>query len=162
MSVVSIGFSACGQAQEKPATVAVESKITKNKPVETDLQLKLTPADWNALTKAEYDVIVNKGTERPFTGEYASSKAVGNYLCKRCNQTLFTSESKFNSGTGWPSFDAMIADHVLVVKDANGMRSEIVCSNCKGHLGHVFYGESFTDKSTRHCVNSLSLHFVEK
>ncbi len=168
IAVLTFGFTACSQTQKeikKSKATNTESQA-KEKPNEKilnpSLKLRLTPADWNELTAAEARIIVNKGTEPPFSGIYVNNKEAGTYLCKRCNQTLFTSESKFKSGTGWPSFDDMIEDHVEVVTDKDGMRSEIICSNCKGHLGHVFYGEGFTDKSTRHCVNSLSLNFVKK
>jgi methionine-R-sulfoxide reductase len=124
----------------------------------------LVPTDstgWNKLTKEEARVIVYKGTEYPGTGEYVDNHKKGIYNCKRCNVALFDSESKFDSGTGWPSFDSFIGESVEVVLDTDGFREEIVCRNCKGHLGHVFYNEGFTKKQTRHCVNSISLKFVQ-
>lgn len=136
-----------------------------NKPINSTTDLvQQTPQDssWNKLTKEEENVIVYKGTERPWTGEYVKSHAVGTYHCKRCDAALFASDSKFESGTGWPSFDDFIDSSVELVEDADGFREEIVCANCKGHLGHVFYKEGFTDKETRHCVNSVSLSFVPK
>jgi peptide methionine sulfoxide reductase msrA/msrB len=111
------------------------------------------------LTKAEYEVIVNKGTERPFSGLYTDNKQDGTYLCKVCKTPLFTSNAKFDSGSGWPSFDDMIEKNVATHLDADGRREEIVCGTCGAHLGHVFHGERFTAKQTRHCVNSLSLDF---
>ncbi len=117
---------------------------------------------WRNLTKEEADVIVNKGTEYPGTGKYVDFKKDGIYHCKRCNTPLFKSEIKFKSGTGWPSFDDYIPGSVAELTDADGRRTEIVCNNCKGHLGHVFYGEGFTDKNTRHCVNSISLTFEQE
>jgi peptide-methionine (R)-S-oxide reductase len=118
--------------------------------------------EWNKLTPEEERIIVHKGTEYPFTGEYNKFKAEGTFVCRRCEAPLYTSDSKFDSGCGWPSFDEDISNHVERVRDADGRRVEIVCKNCKGHLGHVFEGERFTAKNTRHCVNSLSIKFVSK
>jgi len=115
---------------------------------------------WQKLTPFEEAVIVNKGTERPFTGEYYDFKGSGIYVCKRCKAPLYRSTDKFDSHCGWPSFDDEIKDAVKKVPDADGHRVEIICANCNGHLGHVFYGEGFTAKNTRHCVNSVSMTFV--
>ncbi|MCB0629595.1 MAG: methionine-R-sulfoxide reductase [Lewinella sp.] len=117
--------------------------------------------DYNPLEPMEAQVILRKGTERAFTGAYFDYKGEGVYICKQCNLPLFSSKDKFNSGTGWPSFDDIIKDNVKEIPDADGMRTEIVCANCGGHLGHVFRGEGFTKKQTRHCANSASLTFVE-
>lgn len=114
----------------------------------------------NQLTPEELRIIEYKGTEMPFTGEYNDHYESGIYACKRCNTPLYRSESKFSSGCGWPSFDDEIANAVRREIDADGRRVEILCKNCGGHLGHVFEGEQFTAKNTRHCVNSLSLRFI--
>ena len=118
--------------------------------------------EFNKLSKEEEYVIVNKGTETPFTGEHLENKKAGTYTCRRCNSPLYKSEDKFESNCGWPSFDDEIKGAVTRIKDADGRRVEIVCSNCQAHLGHVFEGERFTEKDTRHCVNSLSMLFVPK
>jgi peptide methionine sulfoxide reductase msrA/msrB len=114
---------------------------------------------YNKLTAEEEYIIAKKGTEAPNSGKYNKFYEKGIYTCKRCNEALFESDSKFNSRSGWPSFDTNISD--AVKKNADGTRTEIVCKNCDGHLGHVFYGEKFTQKNTRHCVNSLSMKFTE-
>src|SRR5690606_33019070 len=119
-----------------------------------------TKMEWNQLTPEEARVIVNKGTEYPGTGKLLNNKEKGTYVCRRCNAPLYRSETKFESNCGWPSFDDEIENAVKHVPDADGMRTEIVCANCDGHLGHVFTGEGFTAKNTRHCVNSISMSFI--
>jgi methionine-R-sulfoxide reductase len=117
-------------------------------------------AQYRKLTKEEERVIVNKGTEAPFTGKYFAFWEKGTYICRRCGAALYRSESKFEADCGWPSFDDEIPGAVKRFPDPDGRRTEISCVNCGAHLGHVFLGEGFTKKNTRHCVNSISMEFI--
>lgn len=132
-----------------PIKAMAQSDSTKHQ------NLKLRP-----LTNDEKRVILYKGTERPFTGMYYQHHEKGTYACKQCGQPLYKSEDKFDAHCGWPSFDDEMKDAVKRIPDGDGHRTEIICAQCGAHLGHVFLGEGFTPKNTRHCVNSISLDFI--
>ncbi len=117
---------------------------------------------FNDLTPEEKQIIENKGTEAPFSGEYDDFYKEGIYVCRRCNNQLFESAAKYDAGCGWPAFDDHYPNAVKRLPDPDGQRVEIECANCGAHLGHVFEGEKLTEKDTRHCVNSLSIKFVPK
>lgn len=115
---------------------------------------------YNTLTPEEKHVIEDKGTERPFTGEYDDFFVDGTFICRRCNSPLFSSKAKFEAHCGWPAFDQNFPNAVTRVPDPIGKWAEIDCAHCKAHLGHVFEGEGITESNTRHCVNSASIRFV--
>jgi len=117
---------------------------------------------YNPLNNQEKEIIENKETEPPFSGKYNDFFEEGIFVCKRCENPLFSSKAKFKSNCGWPSFDEYFENAVKEVRDEDGSRTEIICAKCKAHLGHVFRGEQFTKKNTRHCVNSLSIKFIPK
>ncbi|WP_276952020.1 methionine-R-sulfoxide reductase [Helicobacter rodentium] len=116
---------------------------------------------YKKLTQEEERVILHKGTEAPFSGEFENFFEIGVYHCKQCGLALYDSVSKFHSGCGWASFDDSLQGAIKEQLDADGRRTEIVCANCGGHLGHIFIGEGFTQKNTRHCVNSIALTFAK-
>jgi len=158
--VFAFGIVAQACAQEKGKKIEKKTNMEK-----TNDQLLIKDGqkfEFNKLTDFEEYVILQKGTERAGTGEYTSLKEPGTFICKRCNAPLYQSNDKFESHCGWPSFDDEIEGAVTSQTDADGRRTEIICSNCGGHLGHVFKGEGFTAKNTRHCVNSVSLKFIPK
>ncbi len=146
--------SSSPKAASTDADKSAKSGDTKTK------KLEKTMPKFNELTAQESRVILNKGTERAFTGEYWQTKTPGTYICRRCNAPLYKSTDKFASDCGWPSFDDEIKGSVRRETDADGDRTEILCANCGGHLGHVFSGERYTKKNTRHCVNSLSMKLI--
>jgi methionine-R-sulfoxide reductase len=122
--------------------------------------LNVNSSGYNTLTPEERFVIEGKGTERPFSGEYDEFYETGTYICRRCNAELYRSADKYDAHCGWPAFDQEIPGAVKRLPDADGQRTEIECTNCGGHLGHVFMGERHTATNTRHCVNSLSMQFI--
>jgi len=118
--------------------------------------------NYNKLTPVEKKVIEERATEPPFTGEYDDFFEDGTFICRRCNAPLFSSKNKFEAGCGWPAFDDSFQNAITRIPDPDGIRTEIECTNCGGHLGHEFVGEGLTGKNTRECVNSLSIRFIPR
>lgn len=141
------------------ASKTVDAKTSEQKSGEQKIEWV---TEYNPLNRAAAYVILKKGTEPPGPGGYTMTKDPGTYICRQCNAALYHSNDKFESHCGWPSFDDEIDGAVKRKPDADGFRTEIVCANCGGHLGHVFQGERFTPKNTRHCVNSISMKFIPK
>lgn len=138
------------------------AQTDKTHPESTSYPVSKSEDQWRSeLTPAEYHVLREAGTERPFTGEYTDAKTVGVYSCRACGAELFRSETKFESHCGWPSFYAPLAeDRVQYIEDTSlGMRRvEVRCATCGSHLGHVFEGEGYgTPTDQRYCINSVSL-----
>lgn len=162
----------CADEMVPPADVAditaepvqtEDTNATRETESATEDPVTEKPTSYNALNEMEQYVLLNKGTERAFTGEYTDIEDPGTYICRQCNAQLYQSDHKFHSNCGWPAFDDEIPGAVTHRPETDGTgRTEIVCSNCDGHLGHVFAGEGFTSKNTRHCVNSVSMVFIHK
>lgn len=117
---------------------------------------------YNKLSEKEEEVIINKGTEYPFTGEYDDFYLPGTFICRRCNNPLFSSKAKFDAHCGWPAFDDSFPNALKRLPDSDGFRTEIECNNCGAHLGHEFVGENLTSKNVRECVNSISIKFIKE
>jgi len=160
LSINLLLLGACSYTNAENTQHAVERVNNQEIVLNQQINTEMDTAKYNKLTPEEEYVILHKGTERPFTGKLLNNEEKGTYTCKRCNAPLYNSEDKFESDCGWPSFDNEIAGAVKRIPDPDGMRTEIVCANCGGHLGHVFIGERLTSKNTRHCVNSVSMNFV--
>lgn len=161
MIVILLFGTACSDTNAKNKTVSETKSETAEQLIRAHQEVKqMDTTKYNKLTPEEEYIILRKGTERPYTGELLNNKEKGTYVCKQCDAHLYESEDKFDGHCGWPSFDDEIDGAVKRIPDPDGRRTEIICANCGGHLGHVFLGEGFTDKNTRHCVNSISMKFI--
>ena len=156
--------SAVGGTKIKVDEVALENLPDQesSKPSASNWEQQSVEGKYNPLNNDESWVILQKGTEPPSEGGYTMTKEPGTYICRQCNAQLYRAEHKFESHCGWPSFDDEIEGAVDRHLDADGVRVEIVCANCQGHLGHVFEGERLTKRNVRHCVNSISMKFIAK
>jgi peptide-methionine (R)-S-oxide reductase len=166
LAIICLALAGCGGRPESKLTtddsLASRSTGVPDMPPTRDDKPAAPDSKFNPLSAEEARVILGKGTQRAFIGEYTDLKEAGTYVCRRCNAPLYRSDAKFASDCGWPSFDDEIKGSVKKVLDSDGSRTEILCQNCGGHLGHVFVGEGLTAKDTRHCVNSVSMKFYPK